>query len=83
MTNGIQPMPPWSVDLSVLLVLLKLSHRLDSVKALEPLSLMTSVVLEMNQTSLNAGIVVLASTTVTIQKMQEFVVKFLKVCYMA
>ena len=36
MMVGIQTMPAWSVDLLVLLVLLKLYHRLDLAKALEP-----------------------------------------------
>ena len=74
MMLGIQTMPAWSVDLSVLLVLLKLSHRLDSAKAPEPSSLMTSIAPETNRVSLNARIKDLESITVAIQKMLEFVV---------
>ena len=74
MMVGIQTIPAWSVDLSVLLVLLKLSRRLHLAKALEPSSLMTSIALETNRVSSNVRIQYLESITVAIQKMLEFVV---------
>ena len=74
MILGIQTMPAWSVDLSVLLMLWKLYHQLYSAKAPEPSFLMMSIALETNRVSLSARIKVLESVTVAIQKMLEFVV---------